>query len=78
LSPTKDTKYKLVAEYITIMEKHFKKLTGKQRIACELAGVIQYSFSAWKNAKNKAGKKIILIKFYGGKKKRFLLKKLRN
>jgi len=57
LLPTKETKYKLVAEYITIMEKHFNLFTGIQRIACELAEVNPYSFSAWKNAKNKAGKK---------------------
>jgi len=57
LSPTKKPKYKLVAEYITIIEKHFNLSTGIQRIACELAGVIHYSFSAWKNAKNNAGEK---------------------
>ena len=57
LKVSQKTKYKLVAEYITIIEKHFKISTGIQRIACELAGVIQYSFSAWKNAKNKAGEK---------------------
>jgi len=57
LEAPKKTKYKLVAEYITIMEKHFNKLTGLQKKACELAGVIPYSFSSWKNEKNKAGEK---------------------
>jgi len=57
LTHTKETKYKLVVEYITIMEKHFNLSAGIQRIACELAKENQYSFSAWKNAKNKTGKK---------------------
>lgn len=42
-------KYKMVAQYMVVLERYLSFLTGHQKRACELAGVNEASFSSWKN-----------------------------